>query len=850
MRNFSDDEKDEDDLWAPAPPISTLDRWIYRFANADPRDIVAHSDRARWRRTATALALYFVYATVATYTFAHGLESVPQVACALAALLVATAIVSFDRGVLGTTSANLDDLKRGPGSDAPSGLDVLRGNADPVARLSLSMIFGRVFIGLLMAFVVTHQLSTAVFHHQIERQRAGDNRRAHRALVASPSGPIRQARAEIRRRRDQLAPLRGQIKALERDVLTYDRKAIRSSHGHDVTGKVGCGTNCQGWLKQRNEAQASLARLQQRLSSEDRKAADFARVQTRRAAAAQAKADRVIARDVGGLSDTLALYRYLVANPSGLVLFVPLSLLLLGLEMAAILYKVAGHNSLYEFRAALRVRLGVQQAIMGASAAKNAGVAAFHDGLMMGSAMDAFKKAIAEAGNDPKVISRSHELAVEGLLRHLGVVAPASNAQESVRAPVDPDPPRAYPEPDGPLRFPQRTGPHGAVESVVLEPGAVVVGQFSWRLEGRLPVERQGGQSVVFFAREVGGTERRAVIKFMHIPVGGAPGVDDLTRRRALRELRNADQLPDNQFIVPVLDKVVDAGEGALWLATPLAEHGSLVTFYGGRDRRSLREVILVAGQIAAALNAAYSERRIVHRDVKPGNVLVYGVRDRDHPRPGFLEVRVRVTDWALARIESLMEGALDVTPGGTLWFAPPQSADLNTADPRDDLFGLGCVLWWLVTGEPPLFYELGPNADAHQIAERVAERQLAPRPCDDLRYWQPEVPVELATFVRQLLSYDRGRRAPAVVNPLEWAETTLKRMHDRFDMEAGYSGVDIEVGPALEPAGIRELIDHGHDPAERDAGPPTDDEEFDEMHDAFATLDDAQDPPAEGAQA
>jgi serine/threonine protein kinase len=369
-------------------------------------------------------------------------------------------------------------------------------------------------------------------------------------------------------------------------------------------------------------------------------------------------------------------------------------------------------------------------------------------------------------------------------------------------------------EPPPLQQFPQRQGDGEGFELIELVPGAIVAGERRWRLVERLPMSHQGGHSVVFEAIEQdGGT--RVVIKFMYLPRAQGTEVKDIVRERARRELRNVGRLPSSPFIVPILDKVVEPSEGAIWLATPFAEHGSLASFYKSRPQRSLREVVAVAAQVAAALNVAYTDLKMVHRDVKPGNVLVDRIQQREGHGPGFAVPRVQVTDWGLSRIQSMIESELDMTPGGTLWFAAPQAHRSGPADPRDDLFGLGCLIWWLVVGEPPLLTELGREAGPAEIAARVSDRQESPREWDRLEFWQPNTSPELSAFVNQLMAYDRERRAPTEVNPLHWAETRLKELLDMLDDEAERTRTELFVGPSCEPEGVRGAV--GRDEYEED---------------------------------
>ncbi len=798
------------DLMVPTLDGSRYRKLLYRFANADHRDIACHSDRSRWTRAATALTLYFLYASFGTYTFLRALESVSLGMCIAGALLVAGGIISFDRGVLGTTNANMTGIGAPDPADPDPGGTLQRAHANPVRSTSGWLVLSRVILAMLMAIVVTEQLNAAVFHNQINHQLHQQHLGEAQQLLKSATGPIAKGRTEIQEARATLVPLSHSVRHIGGNVSHYDRRAVEASKGHDTTGKVGCGGECKFWLSRRDQARGELHRAETKLNLESTRVQGVVSGIRHRAEAAQQEAEGAIGHDRGGLSDTLGLYAYLSNNPRGLLLFVPLTLMLLALDLAALLYKLAGKNSLYKRRQALRIRLLWQGDVTATQPLNQRAVSAAQTtSTAHTTAREMLREQIAATKRDPEVKRTLREVARGMVLHHIDRRRSKRTAQpgkERRRGDGQEEPPPKQAEP---LRhFPQRSSGSGRFELINLVPGTVVTGQRSWRLDRQLPAERQGGHSVVFEATEVGGAER-VVIKFMYIPRAHASDVADIVRERALRELRNVGQLPRSNFIVPAVDKVLEISEGALWLATPLAAYGSLATFYRDAKRRSrsAREVVMVAGQVAAALNQAYAASYLVHRDIKPANILVFSLEPREEDGPGFTVPRVKVTDWALSRIESLMEGTLDIGPAGTLWFAAPQAHDMQATDRRDDLFALGCLIWWLIVGEPPLYAELGSKATDQDISELVRRRQEAPRFWDDLRYWQPGIPVELATLVSHLIAYDRDLRAPNVENSLHWVEMQLKSILDKLDEETRRTGTEIMVGPACEPPGIRNEI-------------------------------------------
>jgi len=151
-----------------------------------------------------------------------------------------------------------------------------------------------------------------------------------------------------------------------------------------------------------------------------------------------------------------------------------------------------------------------------------------------------------------------------------------------------------------------------------------------------------------------------------------------------------------------------------------------------------VEEVVRIGIQLANGLAAAH-DQGLVHRDVKPANVLV---------APG-TEGRVKLTDFGLARAAddaSLTRSG--VIPGTPLYMAPEQARG-EAVDARSDLFSLGSVLYALLTGHPP--FRAGTT---YAVLRRVAED--TPRPIRDAI---PEVPDWLCAVVEKLLAKDPADR-------------------------------------------------------------------------------------------
>jgi serine/threonine-protein kinase len=198
----------------------------------------------------------------------------------------------------------------------------------------------------------------------------------------------------------------------------------------------------------------------------------------------------------------------------------------------------------------------------------------------------------------------------------------------------------------------------------------------------------RGGMAVVYRARDLR-LERTVALKLL------APELarNDTFRRRFTHESRAAAAI-DHPHIVPVFE----AGEtdGVLYIA---------MRYVAGSDLRHLLDregpmppatALRVAAQLASALDAAH-EHGLVHRDVKPGNILVSRGTDSDHPE------HVYLTDFGLTKKSLSLTGFTTVGQFvGTLDYVAPEQISGKPVDARCDVYGFACVVYEILTGHPP----------------------------------------------------------------------------------------------------------------------------------------------------
>jgi serine/threonine-protein kinase len=169
---------------------------------------------------------------------------------------------------------------------------------------------------------------------------------------------------------------------------------------------------------------------------------------------------------------------------------------------------------------------------------------------------------------------------------------------------------------------------------------------------------------------------------------------DPRYRTRFLRESRAAAALTHPHAV-----RVVESGDerGALYLATAWVEGCDLRTLLRRHGTLAPERAVAIVEQVAGALDAAH-ESGVVHRDVKPGNILVETHRGGDH---------AYVCDFGLAR-HITSAGSLTGDRGflGTLAYVAPEQIEGAGVDRRADVYSLGCVLFECLAGSPPFVRE------------------------------------------------------------------------------------------------------------------------------------------------
>lgn len=247
---------------------------------------------------------------------------------------------------------------------------------------------------------------------------------------------------------------------------------------------------------------------------------------------------------------------------------------------------------------------------------------------------------------------------------------------------------------------------------------------------------------------------------------------DELARKRFCREARAAASVT-HENVVAVHQVEREEGSDLPFLVMQLVSGESLEARLQHQGRMSIRDIIHIGMQTAAGLAAAH-EKGLIHRDVKPANILLEEGTSR-----------VKLTDFGLARAAEDVRLTHSGLVAGTPLYMAPEQARGEEVDARADLFSLGVVLYEMCTGTPP-FDGKTPLA----VLKRLTEERH--RPVNDLN---PDIPAWLADLIDRLLEKDAARRhqtAREVADLLEqhWAylkssteipQATCTRAHKRF---------------------------------------------------------------------
>ncbi|MFC6356314.1 protein kinase domain-containing protein [Luethyella okanaganae] len=286
-----------------------------------------------------------------------------------------------------------------------------------------------------------------------------------------------------------------------------------------------------------------------------------------------------------------------------------------------------------------------------------------------------------------------------------------------------------------------------------------------YELQSRIAI---GGMGEVWQATDliIG---RQVAIKILKDEYLGDPGF--LERFRA--EARHA-ALVNHEGIANVFDYGEE--EGSAYLVMELVPGEALSTILEREHVLSTDKVLDIVAQTGAALHAAHAAG-LVHRDIKPGNLLITP------------DGRVKITDFGIARIADQVPLTATGQVMGTVQYLSPEQASGHPASPTTDIYSLGIVAYESLAGRRPFTGE-------SQVAIAMAQINEAP----------PELPITVSEPVRNLVFASIAKNPadrPASAAHLARAATALRR----GDVQAAAASVPAVLGGAMPTTGATMLM-------------------------------------------
>ena len=259
----------------------------------------------------------------------------------------------------------------------------------------------------------------------------------------------------------------------------------------------------------------------------------------------------------------------------------------------------------------------------------------------------------------------------------------------------------------------------------------------------------RGGQGVVFRARQ------KSLNRIVALKVIGLGQWATKAHLKRFRLEAEAAASLDHPCIVPIYE--VGERDGQCYFSMKFVEGGQLDEVVK-HTPLSIRQAVELIAKVARTVHYAH-EHGILHRDIKPGNILL-DANGEPH-----------LTDFGLARLvesESTVTRTLEVL-GTPSYMAPEQAAGNNPATARltsaTDVYGLGAVLYQLLTGHPPF-----AGGTTYETIKLLLETE--PRPP---RLWNPKVDRDLSTICLKCLEKDPQRRYPSALALAEDLERWLR---------------------------------------------------------------------------
>jgi len=268
---------------------------------------------------------------------------------------------------------------------------------------------------------------------------------------------------------------------------------------------------------------------------------------------------------------------------------------------------------------------------------------------------------------------------------------------------------------------------------------------------GNYQLERelgQGGMGTVYLAKD-SGLNRYVALKILRSDLGDDPSFS----RKFLEEVEVTASLAHPNII-----RVFTLGEqeGRLYLVMEHLDEPSLENRMDKQPKVSEREVLEIGIGIASALQFAHEETGLIHRDIKPGNIL-FGRGNIP-----------KLADFGLAAGARSALGQQDEI-WGTPYYVSPERLLREPEDIRSDIYSLGATLYHAMAGRPPFEAE---------TAEEVAKRHISDRP-PPLRSLCPDAQEQTVITIDQCLAKNSGHRHASYEKLSSKLGDSLRRLQD-----------------------------------------------------------------------